>query len=134
MPVSPRACRPSRDLREVCPASLRPSGEDLPPARNQARLLVLPPAARLGCRTDSMGWPMSTLALVLADLAAEGEELDARLATLPANGWAIPTAAAGWTIAHQVAHLNWTDRLALLAICQPARLAEAMHRATEDPA
>jgi uncharacterized protein (TIGR03084 family) len=81
-----------------------------------------------------MGWPMSTLALVLADLAAEGDELDARLATLPADGWAIPTAAAGWTIAHQVAHLNWTDRLALLAICQPARLAEAMHRATEDPA
>ena len=81
-----------------------------------------------------MGWPMSTLALVLADLAAEGEELDSRLATLPANDWATSTPAAGWTIAHQIAHLNWTDRLALLAICQPARFAEAMHRATEDPA
>ncbi|HEU5269053.1 MAG TPA: TIGR03084 family metal-binding protein [Jatrophihabitans sp.] len=81
-----------------------------------------------------MAEPTSTLALVLADLAAEGEELDARVATLPAAGWAKPTPAAGWSIAHQIAHLNWTDRLALLAIEQPDRLAEAMRRASADPA
>jgi uncharacterized protein (TIGR03084 family) len=76
---------------------------------------------------------MSTLVRVLADLAAEGDELDARIATLPEAGWAAPTPAAGWTIAHQIAHLNWTDRLALLAIDQPAQLAEAMRLAIANP-
>lgn len=80
-----------------------------------------------------MAEPTSTLALVLADLAAEGEELDARVAPLAAADWARPTPAAGWSIAHQIAHLNWTDRLALLAIDQPGRLAEAMRQATDDP-
>jgi uncharacterized protein (TIGR03084 family) len=75
----------------------------------------------------------STSALVLADLTAEGAELDARVAALPAADWATPTPAAGWTIAHQIAHLNWTDRLALLAIDQPARLAEALRRASGNP-
>jgi len=78
--------------------------------------------------------PTSTLALVLADLAAEGEELDARVAPLAAADWARPTPAPGWSIAHQLAHLNWTDRLALLAIDQPDRLAEAMRQAVDDPA
>jgi len=78
--------------------------------------------------------PMSMVALVLADLAAEGAELDARIAALPGEDWAILTPAVGWTIAHQIAHLHWTDRLALLAISEPARLAEAMHRAAADPA
>jgi len=76
----------------------------------------------------------TTTALVLADLAAEGDELDARIAALPAAGWATPTPAAGWTIAHQIAHLHWTDRLALLAIEQPGRLAEAMREAAAEPA
>lgn len=81
-----------------------------------------------------MAEPTSTLARVLADLVAEGDELDARIAALPDAGWATPTPAAGWTIAHQIAHLNWTDRLALLAIDRPDRLAEAMRQATADPA
>jgi uncharacterized protein (TIGR03084 family) len=77
---------------------------------------------------------MSTLARVLTDLTAESGELDVRIATLPAQTWATPTPAAGWTIAHQIAHLNWTDRLALLAIDRPDRLVEAMRQATADPA
>jgi uncharacterized protein (TIGR03084 family) len=70
---------------------------------------------------------------VLADLAAEGDELDARIAHLSDAGWATPTPAAGWTIAHQIAHLNWTDRLALLAIDQPEQLADALREATANP-
>src|SRR3954454_5213731 len=75
----------------------------------------------------------STSALVLADLTAEGAELDARVAALPAADWATPTPAAGWTIAHQIAHLNWTDRLALQAIDEPDLLAEVLQRATGNP-
>jgi uncharacterized protein (TIGR03084 family) len=52
---------------------------------------------------------------VLADLAAEGAWLDAVLAGLDDDGWLAPTPAPGWTIAHQVAHLAWTDTQALFA-------------------
>jgi uncharacterized protein (TIGR03084 family) len=76
----------------------------------------------------------TTVTRVLADLAAEGDELDAHLVALPEAGWATPTPAAGWTIAHQIAHLNWTDRLALLAIDRPDRFAGAMREAIADPA
>jgi uncharacterized protein (TIGR03084 family) len=57
---------------------------------------------------------------VVADLAAESEDLDALVAPLPGSEWARPTPAAGWTIAHQIAHLAWTDQAALMAITDPA--------------
>ncbi|MGR7002148.1 maleylpyruvate isomerase family mycothiol-dependent enzyme [Yinghuangia aomiensis] len=57
---------------------------------------------------------------LLADLAAEGADLDARVADLPAADWALPTPAAGWTIAHQIAHLAWTDAWAVRAVTAPA--------------
>ena len=60
---------------------------------------------------------------LLADLAGEGTRLDDVVAGLPTGDWALPTPAAGWTIAHQVAHLAWTDELALLAISDPASFA-----------
>ncbi len=75
----------------------------------------------------------TTADLVLADLAAEGDELDALVAALPAADWATPTPAAGWTIAHQIAHLHWTDRLVLLAIEQPAQLAEVLREVAAHP-
>ncbi len=56
---------------------------------------------------------------VLEDLRAEGEALDALVAPLGAEGWAAGTPAAGWTVAHQVAHLAWTDGRALLAVRDP---------------
>ena len=37
-------------------------------------------------------------------------------ADLPAERWATPTPAPGWTIAHQIAHLLWTDRVSLLSV------------------
>jgi uncharacterized protein (TIGR03084 family) len=54
-------------------------------------------------------------AVVLADLAAESEDLDRMVAGLPDEGWATPTPAEGWTIAHQIAHLTWTDARAVTA-------------------
>jgi len=56
---------------------------------------------------------------LLADLAAEGAALDAVVGDLDRAGWATPTPAAGWTVAHQVAHLAWTDDVALLAATDP---------------
>ena len=58
---------------------------------------------------------------VLADLQAESEDLDALVADLPDEAWAGATPAPGWTIAHQIAHLAWTDRAAHLAITDPPR-------------
>ena len=52
---------------------------------------------------------------VLADLAAEGDRLDALVAGLDEAGWRTPTPAAGWDVATQVAHLAWTDEASLAA-------------------
>jgi len=58
----------------------------------------------------------TTLARVVADLGAENDDLDARVADLDGATWRRPTPAPGWDIAHQVAHLAWTDHAALLAV------------------
>lgn len=57
---------------------------------------------------------------VFADLRAEGDELDAVVAGLDDAGWRLATPAAGWTIAHQIAHLAWADDQALRAATDPA--------------
>ncbi|MFT3872383.1 MAG: TIGR03084 family metal-binding protein [Nocardioides sp.] len=51
-----------------------------------------------------------------AALVTEGEDLDRLVADLPAGDWQRPTPAAGWSIAHQIGHLAWTDDVAVLAI------------------
>jgi uncharacterized protein (TIGR03084 family) len=58
---------------------------------------------------------MSILTGLLADLAAESADLDARVGPLPEAHWTRLTPADGWTIAHQIAHLAWTDHIATLA-------------------
>ncbi|MDP9821424.1 uncharacterized protein (TIGR03084 family) [Nocardioides massiliensis] len=58
---------------------------------------------------------MSALEQVLTDLVAEGDELAAHLAGLGEEQWHLDTPAEGWTVAHQVAHLAWTDHVAVLA-------------------
>jgi uncharacterized protein (TIGR03084 family) len=66
---------------------------------------------------------------VIANLTLEGEELDRLLAGLDERRWALPTPAAGWTVAHQVAHLAATFRMAGLAAADPAafgRLASSL--------
>ena len=55
------------------------------------------------------------LTQVLADLTAEGERLDALVRDLDDAGWRTPTPAPGWDVATQVAHLLWTDDVALKA-------------------
>ena len=58
---------------------------------------------------------MSLLDTLLSDLTAEGDRLWATVSGLDADGWQTPTPAAGWTVATQVAHLLWTDEIAMLA-------------------
>ena len=59
---------------------------------------------------------------MVADLRTESDELDTLVADLPAEGWAEPTPTPGWTIAHQIAHLLWTDRVALIAVTDAGEL------------
>ncbi|MEU7058922.1 TIGR03084 family metal-binding protein [Streptomyces sp. NPDC046197] len=59
---------------------------------------------------------MSDPTPVFDDLRDESEELDRLVAELSPAQWALPTPAPKWTIAHQIAHLAWTDRSALLAV------------------
>ncbi|MYS87556.1 TIGR03084 family metal-binding protein [Embleya scabrispora] len=55
--------------------------------------------------------------VALPDLVAEGDELDA-LVSAQAD-WTRPTPAAGWTIAHQIAHLASADANVLIATRTP---------------
>ncbi|MEU3659300.1 TIGR03084 family metal-binding protein [Streptomyces sp. NPDC032940] len=59
---------------------------------------------------------MSDPTSVIDDLREESEELDALVARSEPEAWRLATPAPGWTIAHQIAHLAWTDRAALLAV------------------
>jgi uncharacterized protein (TIGR03084 family) len=63
---------------------------------------------------------MAELADVLPDLIAESAELDALVAGLSDAEWARETPAPGWTVAHQIAHLAWTDDVATLAATDAA--------------
>ncbi len=75
----------------------------------------------------------AVLDAVLTDLAAETAGLDDLVAPLAATQWRTPTPAVGWTLAHQVAHLAWTDEAALAAATDPARWEELLAGAAEDP-
>jgi uncharacterized protein (TIGR03084 family) len=76
---------------------------------------------------------VTDLAALLADLRAEAEDLDQLVAALDAGGWDTPTPATGWTVAHQVSHLAWTDRLACLATRDPAGFEAELRGAAGDP-
>jgi uncharacterized protein (TIGR03084 family) len=65
------------------------------------------------------------LAAVLDDLRAESADLDRLVAPLDDRAWATPTPAAGWTVAHQIAHLAWTDESSHRAITDPEGFAAA---------
>jgi uncharacterized protein (TIGR03084 family) len=76
---------------------------------------------------------MATAGPVVADLRAESGDLDAMVADLPADRWAEATPAPGWTIVHQIAHLLWTDRVALTAVTDAAGFAAVLAEAAKDP-
>lgn len=75
---------------------------------------------------------MAVLTEVLADLAAEGDDVDQLVAGLESEQWETPTPAPGWTIAHQVGHLESADRLATLAVTDPAAFDVRRQAATGD--
>ncbi|KNX38432.1 TIGR03084 family metal-binding protein [Luteipulveratus halotolerans] len=62
---------------------------------------------------------MADIAALLDDLRAEGDDLERLVAPLADDAWSTATPAEGWTIAHQIAHLAWTDDAALLAVADP---------------
>ena len=52
---------------------------------------------------------------LLDDLQAEGDQLLATVERLGEDGWRTATPAEGWDVATSVAHLLWTDEVAVLA-------------------
>lgn len=70
---------------------------------------------------------------LVADLGAESDDVDAMVASLPADRWVELTPAPGWTIAHQIGHLLWTDRIALIAITDEDGFAEVCGLAATNP-
>ncbi|MDH6123808.1 TIGR03084 family metal-binding protein [Kitasatospora sp. GP82] len=71
---------------------------------------------------------MADLTALLDDLRAESTDLDDLVAGLDLDGLTTPTPAAGWTIAHQLSHLAWTDRWSLLAARDPEGFQAAAER------
>ncbi|SCK07438.1 TIGR03084 family metal-binding protein [Streptomyces sp. WMMB 322] len=75
----------------------------------------------------------SVTGAVLADLRDEGRALDGLVAGLEAKAWALPTPAPRWTVAHQIAHLAWTDEQSLLAATDEAAFRDAVQAALAAP-
>jgi uncharacterized protein (TIGR03084 family) len=73
------------------------------------------------------------LTALLTDLDAETDEVDDLVASRPAADWERPTPSPGWTVAHQIAHLAWTDHLALLATTDDAALVNLLAPLAADP-
>jgi uncharacterized protein (TIGR03084 family) len=76
---------------------------------------------------------MAAAGPMVDDLRDESDALDELVAELPAEAWARATPAEGWTIAHQIAHLLWTDRVALTAVTDEAGFAAVLEEAAKDP-
>ncbi|TGD84634.1 TIGR03084 family protein [Mycolicibacterium sp. CH28] len=70
---------------------------------------------------------------IIEDLGAESDALDALVGPLDPADWARPTPAPGWTIAHQIAHLLWTDQVSLTSIVDEAAFADLLAAAAADP-
>jgi uncharacterized protein (TIGR03084 family) len=75
----------------------------------------------------------SVLDQVLSDLDAETAALEAMVAALDEAGWRTPTPAVGWDIATQIAHLAWTDEVAVAAATDKQRWDEFVVKALSDP-
>ncbi|MEU4777019.1 TIGR03084 family metal-binding protein [Micromonospora sp. NPDC023633] len=69
---------------------------------------------------------------VFAALEAEGDDVDRMLADLDDAGWRTATPAEGWTVAHQVAHLTATFRMAGLAAAAPDKFRAMTSRLSDD--
>ncbi|NDZ82512.1 maleylpyruvate isomerase family mycothiol-dependent enzyme, partial [Streptomyces sp. SID10853] len=76
---------------------------------------------------------MSDAGAVLDDLVGESAELDLLVAELGRDEWAVATPAPRWTVAHQIAHLAWTDRAAHLAVTAPDGFGAEVEKALAAP-
>lgn len=81
----------------------------------------------------SEGGRVADLNKIVDDLCAEGAALDALVADLSDEQWAWQTPAAGWTVAHQIGHLAWTDRAALTAATDADAFAAQLTEAWKNP-
>ncbi|WP_108921350.1 TIGR03084 family metal-binding protein [Mycobacterium montefiorense] len=70
---------------------------------------------------------------MVADLRAESDDLDTLVTPLTAERWADPTPSPGWTVAHQIGHLLWTDRVALISVTDEAGFGAVLGEAMQDP-
>ena len=77
---------------------------------------------------------MADVGALLADLAAESDVLDALVRDGDDALWRLATPAPGWTIADQIAHLGWTDEVALLAATDGEAFAAAVAAFADSPA
>ncbi|MFT4043414.1 MAG: TIGR03084 family metal-binding protein [Gordonia sp. (in: high G+C Gram-positive bacteria)] len=76
---------------------------------------------------------MSIVTSLVADFVAATAELDDLVASIGDAAWSIPTPAPRWTIAHQIAHLSWTDRVSVCAATDPGGFAEVIEAAVGNP-
>jgi uncharacterized protein (TIGR03084 family) len=120
------------DSRRAAPASGRLTGRNVrpphlrsrhPPRNKHAGLIFLRGRVRLA--------GMAAVEDVLTDLTAEGAELEDLVAGC--DDWSAQTPAAGWTIAHQIGHLAWTDHVSHLAAADAGGFAALLERASADP-
>jgi len=70
---------------------------------------------------------------VLADLAAESDQIEAWVTPVDGVDWTTVTTPEGWTISHQIAHLAWTDQASLTAIAGGEQFDALMNLAMNDP-
>lgn len=70
---------------------------------------------------------------IIDDLRDESNALDALVAGLPTEAWSQATPAPGWTIAHQIAHLLWTDRVSLTSITDEPAFGAILTSASANP-
>ena len=76
---------------------------------------------------------MVDLSEILTDLNEESAELDRLVADLPEADWRRPTPAPGWTVAHQIAHLNSTDQAVIASATDPDEFGRWLGAAAADP-
>ena len=70
---------------------------------------------------------------VLADLAAESDQIEAWVTPVDVVDWTTVTTPEGWTVSHQIAHLAWTDQASLTAIGGGEPFEAVMKLAINDP-
>jgi uncharacterized protein (TIGR03084 family) len=70
---------------------------------------------------------------LLTDLGAEEAALDRVVAGLDERGWSTPTPAEGWDVRDSIAHLAFTEDLALLAMTDPDWFAVRLQELEDAP-